>query len=308
MAEARPSAWLTFILVVIVVVAGIAGGAFLYYENHKSPPAGPLTVQVGDNVTVNYIGLFAKGPQQGRVFDTSEYAVALNNVSWPKALQYSSRGGQPSDYTPLGVYVGPNAPSGGYTIGNTTFGGVVTGFWQGLVGLPGNRTAYITVPPALGYSFVNSSCFVTQPLTTTYPVVVTLSPADFSGLFPNVSAVAGTVYTDPVYGWSDVILSVNASALTYENLPTLGMVTNPSGWPVLVANISATTITLESQLTPAQAGLVAGHVSGSGVCGQTSFIVSNVNLAAGTYTEDYNSEVAGQTLIFVVTVVNIFRP
>jgi len=308
MAEPRASPIVAFVLVVIVLAAGLAGGAFLYYENHKSPSPGPLTVQVGDNVTVNYIGLFAKGPQQGRVFDTSEYAVASNNVSWPKSLQYASRGGSPSDYSPLGVYVGSNAPASGYTIGNTTFGGVVPGFWQGLVGLPGNHTAFLTVPPALGYSYVNSSCFVTQPLTITYPVVVTLTPSQFSSLFPNVSAVAGTVYTDPVYGWPDAILSVNASTLTYENLPTLGMVTNPTGWPVLVANISATTITLESQLTPAQAGLVAGHASGSGVCGKTAFIISNVNLAAGTYTEDYNSEVSGQTLLFVVTVVDIYRP
>ncbi len=308
MVEPRPSPVLAAILVVIVVVAGTAGGVFLYYENHRAPSAGPLTVQVGDNVTVNYVGLFAKGPQQGRVFDTSEYSVALNNLSWPKSLQYSSRGGSPSDYSPLGVYVGSNAPSSGYTIGNTTFGGVVTGFWQGLVGLPGNRTTYLTVPPALGYSFVNASCFATQPLTTTYPVVVTLAPSQFASLFPNVSAIAGTVYTDPVYGWPDMVLSVNASALVYENLPTLGMITNPSGWPVLVSNLSASTITLESQLTPASAGLVLGHTTGPGLCGATSFIVTGVNLATGTYTEDYNAEVDGQTLIFIVTVVDIFRP
>lgn len=308
MAEPRPSPTWSIVLALIVVIAGVAGGVLLYEENHKSPGPGPLTVQVGDNVTVNYIGLFAKGPQQGRVFDTSEYSVALSNLSWPKSLQYASRGGKPSDYSPLGVYVGPSPPSGGYTIGNLTFGGVVTGFWEGLVGLPGNRTAYITVPPSLGYGDVNQSCIVSQPLVTTYPVVVTLSPSNFSALFPNVSATAGTVYTDPVYGWSDVVLSVNASALTYENLPTLGMVTNPSGWPVQVSNISATTITLTSQLSPAQAGLVLGHASGSGLCGTTSFIITGVNLGTGTYTEDYNSEVDGQTLIFIVTVVNIYRP
>ncbi len=307
MADSKPSAFWTFVLILIVVAAGIGGAAVVYYENHRPPAAGPVTVQVGDNVTVNYIGLFANGPQQGRVFDTSEYSVALDNASWPKSLQYSSRGGQPSDYTPLGVYVGPNAPSDGYTIGNTTFGGVVTGFWQGLLGLPVNRTHYITVPPALGYSFVNASCLLTEPLVTTVPVVVPLAPNVFASTFPNVTAASGTVFTDPTYGWSDYVLSANATDVTYENLPTLGMTVNPSGWPVLVSNLSATTITLTSQLSPSQAGLVLGHAT-TDTCSTSTFTVASVNVANGTYVADYNPEVDGQTLIFVVTVVQIFRP
>ena len=305
MAEPRTSPVLAIILVVIVLVAGVGGIAYLYfYENHKSPVSSGLIVQVGDNVTVNYIGLFAQGPQQGRVFDTSEYSVALNNASWPKALGYSPRGAE-SNYTPLGVHVGPNVPSGGYTLGGQTFGSVVPGFWQGLVGLPGNRTHYITVPPALGYSFVNASCYVTRELTTTFPVLVTVTPGQFAGLFPNVSATAGTVFTDPLYGWSDAILSTNSSSVTYENLPTIGATSAPNGWAVLVTNITASTITLVSQLSPSQAGLVLGHGSGT-FCGSSTFIVSQVNLAAGTYVEDYNQEVSGQTLIFIVSVVDIY--
>ncbi|HTW39415.1 MAG TPA: hypothetical protein VMF04_00940 [Thermoplasmata archaeon] len=308
MAEEKPSPLLAIVLVLIVIAAGITGGVLLYYfVNHRSPAAGPLTVAVGDNVTVNYIGIFANGPQQGRVFDTSEYSVALNNGSWPKSLQYTSRGGSPSDYAPLGVYVGPNAPSGGYTIGNLTFGGVVTGFWQGLVGLQGNRTHYVTVPPALGYSFVNSSCFVTQNLSSQYPVVVTVTPAEFSDLFPNVNASAGISFTDPVYGWTDYVLSVNSTSVSYENLPTLGMTVSPQGWPVKVTNITSTVISLASQLAPDQSGLIAGH-SAKTICSKTSFIVTQINLGAGTFVADYNPEVNGQTLIFIVTVVDIFPP
>ncbi len=154
MPEKKPSPWPAIVLVLIVVAAGITGGALLYYYvDHKSPSSSGVRVALGDNLTVNYIGIFASGPQQGRVFDTSEYSVALNNASWPKSLQYTSRGGYPTDYTPLGVYVGPNAPSSGYTIGNLTFSAVVPGFWQGLLGLPGNQTHYITVPPGPGVQF-----------------------------------------------------------------------------------------------------------------------------------------------------------
>jgi FKBP-type peptidyl-prolyl cis-trans isomerase 2 len=309
MAEEKPSKLVTLVLVLVVIAAGITGGVLLYvFVNHRAPASTGLQVAVGDNVTVNYIGIFANGPQQGRVFDTSEYSVALNNVTWPKSLQYSSRGGKPSDYTPLGVYVGPNAPSSGYTIGNLTFGGVVTGFWQGLVGLPGNQTHYVTVPPALGYSYVNASCFVTNNLTNRYPVVVTLTPSEFSAVFPNVNLTGGTVYfTDPLYGWTDALLSANATAVVYENLPSLGMIVSPEGWAEKVTNITSTTITLTSQLSPDESGLVAGH-SARTVCSKTAFIVTQINLGAGTYVADYNSEVNGQTLIFIVSVVDIFKP
>ncbi|MGI0070811.1 MAG: hypothetical protein ACRECT_01865 [Thermoplasmata archaeon] len=307
MAEPRPSAVLPILLAVLVVAAGVAGAAYLYYEvNHRSPTPTGLLVQTGDNVTVNYVGLFAFGPQQGRVFDTSEYSVALNNASWPKSLQYSSRGPLPSDYSPLGVHVGPSAPSGGYSVNNVTFGAVVTGFWQGLLGLPVNQSHYITIPPALGYSFVNASCFQTAPLANPYPVLITLTPAQFQSVFLTVSLAAGTSFTDPVYGWTNVILSVNASAVVYENLPTLGWTSSPDGWPVVVTNISSSVITLTSQLTPGMAGTVGGSVAGSGVCGSTSFYVSQVNLAGGTYVRDFNPQVNGQTLIFAVTVVQIY--
>lgn len=304
MVEPRPSPALTILVAILVVAAGIGGIAYLYYEvNHHSPASPGLTVQLGDNVTVDYTGLFAQGPQQGRVFDSSVYSVGINNASWPKSLQFNYRGALPSDYSPLAVHVGP---TGSYTSGGLTFAPVVTGFWQGLIGLPGNKTHYITIPPSLGYSFVNSSCFITRNLTTTYPVVVTLTPTAFSSLFSKVAPVAGTRFTDPAYGWPDVILSVNASSVTYENLPSLGMISNPSGWPVVVTSLSATTITLTNQLSPAQAGLVLGHASGNGVCSSTKFTISQVNLGAGTYVEDFNPEVNGQTLIFIVSVVDIF--
>ncbi|HXW67500.1 MAG TPA: hypothetical protein VEL82_06480 [Thermoplasmata archaeon] len=308
MAEPHPNRALVIALVVITIVAGAAGAGYVYYRTHVGAPASALTVQEGDNVTVNYIGVFGSGAQVGRVFDTSLYSVATNNASWPKSLLFHPRGPLPTNFTPLGVYVGASTPSGGYTVGNLTFGSVVPGFWMGLLGLPGNRTHYVTVPPSLGYSYVNASCFVPRPISYTIPVVVSLTDSEFSAQVPNVSPESGIEFPDPTYGWTDLILSTNATSIVYENLPSLGMTTRPQGWPVLVTNISTSTISLTNQLSPSQAGLVAGHVSGAGVCGSTGFIVSQVSTATGTYTEDYNSEVAGQTLIFIVTVVDILPP
>jgi FKBP-type peptidyl-prolyl cis-trans isomerase 2 len=305
MAEKKPSRVLAIVLVIVVVAAGSAGIGVLYYENTKLHPQPQLTVQQGDNVTVNYIGIFGSSPQAGRVFDTSIYEVALNNLTWPKSLGYHSRGGQPSDYTPLPVHVGL---SGSYSLNNQTFGTVVPGFWQGLLGLPGNQTRVISVSPSLGYGNPNASCLVTQPLSYTVPVTVALPRATFTTTFPSVALLAGSEFTDPTYGWTDLVLSVNASAVVYQNLPTLGFTFTVPGWPVAVTALNSTTITLTNQLTVSNAGLVGGSVTGSGVCGSTSFIVSQVSTSRGFYTENFNSEVVGQTLIFAVTVVDIFPP
>lgn len=305
MVEKQPSRIVLAILVVIVIAIAGAGAA-LVYEFNKPKSASPiLTVQVGDNVTVNYIGEFGSGPQTGRVFDSSLYAVAINNASYPKSLEYHPRG-VAANYTPLPVHVGATAPSGGYSFGGLTFGTVVTGFWQGLLGLPGNKSRTIVVPPDLGYGALNQSCLVTAPLAFVVPEIATVPASEFSSTFPGVSMTVGTVFADPTYGWNDSVFSVNASTVTIQALAPLGSTAHPYGLPFVVAALNSTAISLVSQMTPASAGLVAGHVSGSGVCSSTTFIVSAVNTAAGTYTENFNTEVTGATLDFVVTVVNIY--
>jgi FKBP-type peptidyl-prolyl cis-trans isomerase 2 len=304
MAERSPSIWVvTLCVLVIVVVAGVGGG-YLYLVNHKPASPGPRTVGLGDNVTVNYIGLFGSGPEQGRVFDTSILSDARNNLSWPKSLEYTFRSNL-SQYTPLGVHVAPHTPSAGYTRNGVTFGGVVTGFWRGLLGLPGNVSRPITIPPVEGYGAANASCFVTAPLVEHLPVVVSTAAADFATAYPNVTKTPGVEFTDPTYHWTDLILSVNATSVSVENLPPLGFESKPSGWPVVVTNISAGELTLTSEINPSQAGLLLGH-SKSAVCSAKQFLVSAVDAGAGTYTEDYNREVIGQTLIFIVTVVDIY--
>lgn len=305
MADTRAFPLLPVLLVVLVIAGSGVGLGYLYEHNNPRAPSALWTVSVGDNVTVNYIGTFGSGPQTGRVFDTSIYSVAINNVSYPKSLEFSYRGNK-SAYTPLGVSVGPNIPSSGYTIDGTSFGGVVPGFWQGLLGLPIGKTKTISFPPSLGYGAQNPSCLVTKPLTFTVPVVESMTKSQFIYAYLGVNATAGTEFKDPTYGWLDLVLSVNASAVVVENLPPVGWSVPSGNWPVVVTNISASNITLVNQLTPTQAGLVLGHGSGSGVCGSTKYIVSAVNPSLGTYTQDYNMEVEGQTLTFTVTVVASF--
>ena len=306
---------LLIVLVAVVLVgAGIAAGVVYYKE---SPPAAatPLTVQVGDNVTVNYIGVYGSGPEQGKVFDTSLYSVAVNQIAFPKSLTYTPRGPSPSNYTPLDVHVAGDTPSAGYTLGSYTFIGVVAGFWLGLVGLPGNVSKQLIIPPDLGYGPSNPACIATEPLTYSLPMVTTLTSTQFSSDYPGQVASTGAQFPDPHYAWPVLVLSSNSSYVTVENLPSIGWTASPSGWPVEVTNVSATAngtglITLQNQLGPSQSGHLLGtDYAGTGPCSSQSngkFIVTNIDLATGTYQEDYNQEVQGETLIFTVTVIDIF--
>src|SRR5271169_3191730 len=91
----------TIVLVIVVLIGGgVAGGLLWYHDRPQSAPS-TLVVAVGDNVSVNYIGIMGSGAQQGKVFDTSIYSVAFDNIAYPKGLQFSPRGPSPSNFTPL---------------------------------------------------------------------------------------------------------------------------------------------------------------------------------------------------------------
>ncbi len=306
------------LVVLIVITLAAAGGlaGFAYYHSRPGPAPAVLTPQYGGNATVNYIGYFGSGPDSGRVFDTSIYSVAINNASYPKALSFQYRGSE-ANYTPLGVYVGVSTPSGGYTIGNTTFVSVVTGFWEGIIGVAGNTTTTVVIPPDLGYGPQNTSCFRTMPLTYTVPVISTMTAAVFSTAYPGVTPLTGVMFKDPNYGWNASVLAANSSFVTVENLPYTGYVGSPAGWPVLVTSISSTSngtgaITLNNEIAPSEAGHLLGKdFNHTGPCQASSkgqFIVTAVDPTTGTFTEDFNPEVQGQVLIFVITVINIYPP
>jgi hypothetical protein len=308
----EPSYLPLVVLIVVVLVGAGVGTGYLYYHNLPPSSSSQMTVQIGDNVTVSYIGILGSGPEQGKVFDTSVYSVATNNATWPKALQFGFRGG-PSTYTLLGVHVG-SITTANETLNNYTFSSVVPGFWQGLVGLPTNVSHSIVVPTSLGYPAY--PCSVVLPLKFQVPVLQTLAGTAFQTAYPGILATTGATFTDPHYGWTVQILSANSTSVTIQNLAQVGEIGHPSSWGTLVTNVSTAPngtgeITLVNQLSPSQAGHLAGTNSPGVSCGgatSTRYIVSSVNLGAGTYTEDYNQEVGGQTLIFIVKVVALFTP
>ncbi|MCI4367852.1 MAG: hypothetical protein L3K08_08875, partial [Thermoplasmata archaeon] len=150
-------------------------------------------------------------------------------------------------------------------------------------------------------------------------IVRTMPGNQFQKLYPGALAATGSQFSDPHYGWTILVLSANSSYVTIENLPHVGESASPAGWPVVVTNITATangsgSITMVNQLGPAQAGHLLGKdFLGTGPCTSQvggTFIVSGVDPGRGVYTADFNpqGELQGQTLIFVVTVIDDFPP
>ena len=297
MAEPKVSPWPVVIISIFVVAAGIAAGVFVYEVFNKPLPGPSQQVVVeGDNVTVNYIGSFGSGFDQGKVFDTSYLSVATDNATYPKAISFQFRGA--SGYTPLKAHVGPNT-EGAYT-------SLITGFWKGMLGLAPNQTTTVVIPPSQGYGAANPANLLTLPLTQQVPMVTTYSASEFGKNFSGIAAQNGAVFTDPHYGWQDTVINQNATSVTVESLPYVGEIVKPYGWSELVTQVSSTTspqgqITLVNELTPQDVGQYKGTYLSNG----KSFYLSNVNLNASTYTLDFNQEVQGNVLVFVISVYSI---
>ncbi len=271
-------------LVVLLVVIGLALAA--YYTLLPKPGPGPILAQDGDSVTVDYIGYFQ---DTGRVFDTSLASVATDNATWPKAFSFSWR----ASWTPLS-----------FTIGQ---GKVVRGFDFGVRGLSVGETKTIVVPPADGYGPADPSKIVVKPLVESVPVQETMNQTAFTAKY-RTNAVSGEAVTDPFWRWTAVV-TVAGNIVTVTSEPVPGQIVHPYGaWGAQVAcvddaaNNCAGQIIVNHLLDSTAPDRIGGKTSD----GRT-FVITAVDLSAGTYTMNFNSETVGRTLVFQVTMVSISR-
>ncbi|MGC8580747.1 MAG: FKBP-type peptidyl-prolyl cis-trans isomerase [Thermoplasmata archaeon] len=283
-----------YVSIVVVILVGIAVEAGLYYYMPKqtSSVSPPITIAVGDNVSVNYIGYLPNG----QVFDTSMYSVAINNQSYPKAVSFTFRG--VNQYTPLKVHVGSSGGNNVYII-------TVTGFWENLLGMSVNQSKIFVVPPSLGYGKMNPNLIRTYPIISNLSAMATYNTSFYSKLYPNQPPDIGAVFKDPYWGWNDTIMSVNSSYISVLFTPYIGEIINPyHAWNMevigITSNSSGTTIMLKNLVTPS----MIGNIMGKDFSGN-SFILYGINYSNSTYTVNYNKQVVGVDLTFDVTVVSI---
>jgi len=281
----------SFIGVLILTIA-ILGVYFGYVVPKLGTP--PIRAQDGDTVQVDYIGTFA---DDGLVFDTSFASVAKDNVSFPKAFTFTWR----DTWQPLPFAVGAVPLA------------VIKGFDLGVQGMAVGDSKTVVVPPSMGYGLSDPSKFVVKPLFEPVPVRTTMDATDFQTRY-GVAPDSGSNVTDPFWGWSATV-GVSGSLVTVTNSPVPGQLVRPyDGWDAAVVSIDDTandgegTILVHHLLTPADVDRTGQKISQGGTM-VTRFVVSTVDLDAGTYTLNYNvAAPVGRTLVFQVTMVSITRP
>lgn len=274
----------------LFVLAVIVGS--YYYFLVPAPPEEIFRAQDGDRVTVDYIGHFE---DTGLVFDTSNESVARDNASWPKAVSFS---GGPAG----GVWRVRWQPLQ-FTLGE---GSLVEGFEDGIQGLTDGDRRTLVIPPEFAYGAMDLKLIFEKPLLEPVPVRVTMNTSDFQVKY-GASPTSGMNVTDPFWGWN-AIVSVAGSVITVTNSPALREIVRPfDAWDARVeaiddaANEGVGIIWVRHLLMEAMEHRVGGMDQGD------PFYLSDVDPEAGTYTLNYNREVVGRTLVFIVRVLSVIR-
>jgi len=283
-------------IIVLVAVLMVSASSVVVLLVQGQGQQGPTTrhVKEGDDISVNYIGQL----EDGRVFDTSLYSVAIDNAGYPKSLSFTLRSQQ--NYTPLK-----------FTVGS---GNVIKGFEEGVVGMTIGQTRVITVPPDKGYGQIDLSKTITADLVNKLPILESLNTTQFESRYGETPS-QGLVVLDPVYKWPVNVLLVyaDADAILVMNMPTVGQkypiwgdpsASPATGWYAQVLEMDSTAnggqgqIVVQNLLTSADAGMIKG------VTPSSIFIVDKVDTAAGTFRMNFNGELVGVNLVFTVTLLS----
>ncbi len=236
---------------------------------------------------LDYIGYF----QDGRVFDTSVESVANDNASYPKAVTFLPK----SSYSPLFFKVG-QIPAA-----------VIKGFEEGVLGMKEGETRVIEIPPEKGYGAPDPTKIEFRPLVVELPQVETLTTAAFLERF-KLNPGIGLVVKDPLWNWNATVTTLSQDFVTIMHLPEQGMTIRPYGaWEARVlqvdssANAGLGRVVVRHLLDVSDVNTVKATDGGG------TFRVIAVDVAAGTYTVDYNREVVGKTLYFWLNLLVIVR-
>jgi len=304
----RDPARVLFVLIVAAVVLSVGVVAYIVYDNtlgHSTSTSDP--VEIGDLVTLNYIGTFS----DGRVFDTSLLHIAADDVLYPKSLTFTQRDND--SYTPFDMTAGKYGVEGG----------TIKGFALGVLGLRIGDTHKIEVLPEDGYA-VDPTMIETVDLVQHVNATETMSESSFKNLF-NIEPVVMDRLPHYIWKWDVLVVEVSSGVVTFKSIPDVDQVVypfgdpsdgeDPQGWVCTVesvdplANGGVGEIVVRHQITEEDVYMIKGVL----YSGQ-AFILSGVDEANGTFEVHksnpeigYNGEISGRTLYFEVTILNI-RP
>lgn len=289
----------------VVVSVGVVG--YVVYDNaqgHSTDISAPI--EMGDVVTLDYTGSFSSG----RVFDTSIWEIASDEVLYPKSLTFNLRDN--TSYSPFDMTAGKYGAEGG----------TIKGFALGVLGLRIGDTATIEVLPEDGYA-VDPSMVENVDVVQHINATETMPETNFRSLF-SIEPVLMDRVPHFIWKWDVLILDVSYGVVTYKHVPDVGQVVYPFGDPTDDEDPNGWACVVESYSPSVNDGageVVVRHqvveedvyeVKGTLYTGQT-FILSGYDATNGTIEihrsneeTGYNGEISGRTLYFEVTIIDIY--
>ncbi len=265
-----------YVTVLLLLMLGVSVGIYEYNVYTNSGGKSVPVVKEGDKISVRYYGYIYYGGER-RVFDTNIEDIAKDNVTYPKTVSYHWSG----HFDLLTFKVGS--------------GSMIKGFDEGVRGMKLNETKTIVVPPDEGYPF-SWNKVSNESIYQNVPVVENISIDQFYKRFANTNPTTNSVYRDKMYGWNCIVLYVNPlkNIVTIQNNPDIDQDYELFGNPSLfvhVDKVDGSTIYFHYIIKSLPILLPSGG------------IIDQVN--GDHFRINFNQEVAGKTLYFVVTVVKI---
>jgi len=303
-----PKKMLLALIIAGILLALIAIGYVWATGRGTSSAATTGGVVSGDSVTLNYIGRLPGGS----VFDTSLLDVAQDDGRYPKSLTFALRAND--TYAPFTM-----------TAGNYGSGGTIKGFALGVIGMHVNETKLIEVIPGEGYP-VDPDMLRTIDIVQQIPATEVMTVQEFKDAFQTNPILMQTL-PHFFWGWNVVVVfndnGNDNGIVRIKHEPIVGQTvypfgnpsdsTSPLGWPVVVESYDPNGFngngmtTVRHIISPSD----VYNVKGTDSDGKT-FVLSAYNATAGTFQmhrsnsqTGYNSELAGRTLFFEVTVISI---
>jgi len=290
---------ISVIAILLIFLLALAVSKNLDIGSSSSSSSPVLAVDVGDTVSVNYIGSFT----DGKVFDTSYESIAKEND-----LYIEGR-----DYTPLTFKVGA--------------GQMIKGFDAAVVSMALGETKTVTIPPEDAYGASDPEMVIDIPTSLDRIMYIgrefDISSSDFDNAFgkePVIDDIVGAMFP-----WNFTVKEIGSENITLEYMMDIGdiFIMPQTAWNSTVTEKNGTTLTImqnpeegqtiQTLFGPASITLAEDTISLQ-VDAETGQEIMTpygqgivVSVSDESITFDLNPPMVGKTLIFEITVENVTK-
>lgn len=295
--------WITY-LIVIIIIGASAGGILARRYYFKDEGDGEVkSAQMGDTVSVHYTGWLQDDRiyEDWRIFDTSR-----ENIAGQTTLTFSSRErGDPFKFT----------------VGE----GVIEGWSESMIGMKEGDSKIVNIPPEKAYDTWTDDLIFEVDKRETIPVYEKMNTGDFTGEYGTEPSV-NMVVTDTFWNWKQTVISTSGSTVQLRNDPEVGKVYRTykhgeAGW-------SSKPLSIDTNADQGKGEIEVQHYVDAPIVVDANHLVRHDDRFVDVFSIknsvgqsrssdgivvevgekiviDFNEEVAGKTLRFKITLLDI---